>query len=176
MIDISFIAVVVTAVEDNATVCSLIDAMEMTLHLAESFQSNGRKYFQKCVILNELKELEDVTESNKNQCGPLLQLSLDKALASSSHKGIIGYSKYDRQLAVMSPGSWVYKGLGRCKLCSNDNSDCQNLLSNPSDFDNFMSEHMTKDIKAYILKKNLNASPSCYGDPENAIVDFLLLE
>ena len=49
-------------------------------------------------------------------------------------------------------------------------------MSDPSGFNTYMSEHMTMDIKAYIVKKSLNGDPLCLGDPDNVIADFLLLE
>lgn len=176
VLDLSFMAEVVTAVADNTTECSLIDDMELKLELASSFQLNGRKYFQKRVILNELEEVEDVGGSNDDRRELLVKPSLANPNDKSSQGLLRGNSKYDRTLALLRPWAYTYKGNFRCNLCSLDNGDRRKLVSDPSDFDDFMSENMTMDIKAYIIKKSLNGAPSCFGDPENVFVDFLLLE
>ena len=87
-----------------------------------------------------------------------------------------GHSKYDRELIVIKGLGWVYKGSARCELCWQDNSDRRKLVSDPFGFNSYMSEHMTTDIRAYMVKKSLNGDPLCLGDPDNAIADFLLLE
>ena len=66
-LDLSFVVVLATAVQDNAMECTLLDAMELKLRLASSFQSNGRKYFQNRVILNELEEVDDLGGSNDDR-------------------------------------------------------------------------------------------------------------
>ena len=175
-LDLSFVVVLATAVQDNAMECTLLDAMELKLRLASSFQSNGRKYFQNRVILNELEEVDDLGGSNDDRRELLARPSLAKPNDTPTQGLLRGHSKYDRELIVIKGVGWTYKGTAKCTRCNPDNSDRRKLVSDPSGFNTYMSEHMTMDIKAYIVNKSLNGDPSCLGDPDNVIADFLLLE
>ena len=46
---------------------------------------------------------------------------------TNSHDAYQLDKHFDRELIILKPLSWVYKGSGRCKLCPNDNNDGRDL-------------------------------------------------
>lgn len=176
-LDLSFIVEVATAIDDNSTECTLIDTMELKLRLASSFQSNTRKYFQKSVLLEVFEEVEvEGTNDDGRELMAKTMVTTEKErdiLTQGMLRG--GQSTHERQLALLIPAKWIYKGGSRCRMCPADDGDARKL-SNTTSLDDYMSRYMTKDIKAYIIKKSLNGTTqSCYGDPGSAFVDFFLL-
>ena len=176
-LDLPFVVEVFTGVEDNSTECSLIDMMELKLRLASSFQSNGRRYFQKSVLLEQLEEVDlDLEQEQSNDDGRTLMAKPMVTGISNQEIPRRGQYDHERQLVWRGPTKWIYKGGSRCRLCSPDDGDARKL-SNTTSLNDYMSKYMTNDIKAYIIKKSLNAvAQSCYGDQENAFVDFFVLE
>lgn len=180
-LDFYFSADVGTTGTDVSTIeCSLIEMMELKLRLASSFQSNGRKFFKTKVVLGDFEEVDEVgvvEEANNegrelNARDALTSVKEPDDLAQGKLRGV---SKHERELYLAYK---VYKfsgGFGCRIACNPDNHDRRDL-SDTSNFDDYITKHMTKDFKAYIIKKSLNGSTSCYGDPENAFVDFAILE
>jgi hypothetical protein len=181
-VDHSFTLKLVTAGQDYSTECSLVDIMELNVRLASSFESNGRKFFHKRVVLEdftEVKELENEEQGSDDGSRELFvsnKASFAKAKDSNNPtQGMLRrQTRHERQLGLIYK---IYSGVGAfsCRLCPSDNKDRQ--LSDKTSLHSYMSKYMTKDIKAYSIRKSLNGTTSsCYGDKESILVEFALIE
>ena len=178
-LDVPFTMEVVTAVENNTTECSLVDAMELKFRLASSFQKYSRKFFHSRVVLKEFY----VVEGGNDDGGRELLTRTSTALTKAKERvlptqGMLrGQSRHERQLVVWTWIQLTVKGKYICRLCPIDNGDLRKLSGPTTSFEEYMSEFMTKDLQTFIIKKSLNGTtPSCFGDKDSVFVDFALFE
>ena len=164
-VDHSFTLKLVTAGQDYSTECSLIEMMELNVRLASSFESNSRKFFRKRVVLEdftEVKEVENEEQDNDDGSRELFvstRASFAKAKDSNNPtQGMLRrQTRPERQLGLIYK---IYSGAGAyiCRWCPSDNKDRE--LSDKTSLNSYMSKYMTKDIKAYSIRKSLNGTTS----------------
>ena len=177
-LDAPFTVEVITAVEKNATECSLVDKMELKLRLASSFQSNSRKFYHTRVQLEEFYAIEGYNDDGGRELLTTRRTSLktNRGKGSPTRGALRGQSSNERELLLWTWTQLTVKGRYVCRWCPIDNGD-RRVLSGPTNFEEYMTKYMTKDLQRYIIRKSVNGTtPSCYGDQESAFVDFALIE